>query len=88
MSGYLGPWKLVPGVPEGTCPECAVKHDPAQPHNKQSLAYQYKFYDANGRWPTWLDAMAHCSTEVQQAWKTELAKFGVFSAEESAAPKQ
>lgn len=27
---------------DGTCPECAVKHDPEQPHNRDSLAYQYK----------------------------------------------
>lgn len=31
--------------PEGTCPMCAVAHDPALPHNRDSLAYQYKFYD-------------------------------------------
>lgn len=29
---------LLGNVPEGTCPECAVKHDPQQPHNKDSLA--------------------------------------------------
>lgn len=36
---------LVGNTPEGTCPECGGKHDPKQPHNKDSLAYQYKFYD-------------------------------------------
>ena len=39
-------------TPEGTCPECAVRHDPDQPHNRDSLVYQYKFYDQYGRWPT------------------------------------
>jgi len=64
-------------VPEGTCPECAVKHDPAMPHNQQSLAYQYKFYDQNGRWPTWEDAMAHCDDNVKEQWRAELEKRGV-----------
>lgn len=74
---HLAPFKLLNRVPEGTCPECAVKHDPAQPHNQQSLAYQYKFYDQHGRWPTWTDALAHCAHEVQEQWKIELRKHGV-----------
>ena len=45
-------------TPPDTCPECAVKHGPNEPHNQQSLAYQYDFYGKNGRWPTWEDAMA------------------------------
>ena len=28
-------------APPGTCPKCAVKHDPLMPHNKDSLFYQY-----------------------------------------------
>ena len=36
-------------APKGTCPECAVKHDPDQPHNQQSLFYQYHFYHEHGR---------------------------------------
>lgn len=39
---------LLGKTPEGTCPECAVKHSPEQPHNRDSLAYQYKFYDKHG----------------------------------------
>ena len=57
---------LIGRTPEGTCPECAVKHDPEQPHNQDSLTYQYKFYDQHGRWPTWADAMAHCSDELKK----------------------
>lgn len=64
-------------TPEGTCPMCAVAHDPALPHNRDSLAYQYKFYDENERWPTWSDAMAHCSEEVKEFWIEELKKRGV-----------
>lgn len=68
---------LMGKVPEGTCPECAVKHSPEQPHNRDSLAYQYKFYDEHGRWPTWADAMAHCPEPVKKYWKQELEKRGV-----------
>lgn len=56
---------LLGQTPDGTCPMCAVKHDPEMPHNQQSLAYQYKFYDEHGRWPTWHDAMEHCSKEIK-----------------------
>jgi hypothetical protein len=59
------------------CQECAVDHEPEQPHNQQSLYYQYKFYAEHGRWPTWEDAMAHCSPEIQRLWKTELEKRGI-----------
>lgn len=64
-------------VPDGTCPLCAVSHDPGQPHNRDSLTYQYKFYDQNGRWPTWADAMEHCSQSVKEAWTKALEQKGV-----------
>lgn len=64
-------------TPEGTCPECAVAHDPAMPHNQQSLAYQYHFYDQHGRWPTWADAMAHCTEDVKEQWITALKERGI-----------
>jgi len=73
---HLGPWKMLK-PPEGTCPECAVKHEPSAPHNQQSLFYQYDFYGKNGRWPTWADAMAHCSDEVKQLWTVALTEKGV-----------
>ena len=75
--------QLLGKVPDGACPLCAVKHDPAQPHNQQSLAYQYKFYDQNGRWPTWADAMAHCTKEVKAYWTEELKKHGVVVEDEA-----
>lgn len=62
----------------GTCPECAVNHDPALPHDAQSLYYQYKFRQKNGRWPTWSDAMAHCTNEVRARWTQALAKNGII----------
>lgn len=68
---------LLGNTPPGTCPECAVKHDPRLPHNRDSLAYQYKFYDKNGRWPTWVDAMAHCSEDVKEQTLAVLREHGV-----------
>lgn len=64
-------------TPTGTCPECAVKHAPEQPHNQQSLTYQYKFYDLHGRWPTWADAMAHCPEDIKEFWTLALKKHGI-----------
>ena len=68
-------FKLMPCAKD-VCQECAVDHDPRQPHNKQSLYYLYKFYGENGRWPTWKDAMAHCDKETQDRWKYELTARG------------
>lgn len=74
--GHLKPFRILGGVPKGTCQECATKHEPEQPHNQQSLTYQYKFYDQHGRWPTWADAMAHCTDEIKTFWIEELKKHG------------
>lgn len=73
---------MLSATPPGTCPECAVKHEPEQPHNQQSLVYQYKFYDQHGRWPTWADAMAHCPDDVKTYWKEALSKRGINLGEE------
>lgn len=74
----LGGFKLLKSVKEGHCPECAVKHQPGLPHNQQSLYYQYNFREQHGRWPTWKDAMSHCSAEMKQYWIKELSKKGVI----------
>lgn len=68
--------KLLPPKP-GVCQECAVDHSPEEPHNQQSLCYQYHFYQRHERWPTWLDAMAHCAPETQEHWKRELVRLGI-----------
>jgi hypothetical protein len=65
---------LPPDTSGGKCPECAVVHDSTEPHDNQSLAYQYSFRARHGRWPTWADAIAHCAPEVQALWKAELIK--------------
>ena len=69
-------WKLLK-PPSDCCQECAVKHEPSQPHNQQSLHYQYQFYLREQRWPTWEDAMAHCSEDVKEQWKQGLREHGV-----------
>lgn len=59
---------------KGTCEICATKHDPKWPHNQQSLFYQTRFQAENGRPATWIDAMSHCTQEMQDHWKSELRK--------------
>lgn len=72
----VGAFKMLPPKPD-VCQECAVKHDPEQPHNQQSLYYQYAFWGEHGRWPTWMDAMAHCSEEIKTKWIAALKEKGV-----------
>lgn len=61
-----------------TCQECATKHDPHHPHNRESLYYQMAFKIKHGRWPTWDDAMTHCSEDTKELWKKELKQHGVL----------
>ena len=71
---------------KGTCPICAVRHEPEMPHNQQSMYYQYRFYGVRGRWPTWADAIAHCSEEMQDEWRARLQETGYWSEPESGEP--
>lgn len=74
--GGGGAWTLMP-PPPGTCSQCAVTHEPDEPHNQQSVYYQYAFYAEHGRWPTWDDALAHCSHAVKDRWIAALRERGV-----------
>lgn len=74
---------MLPTKP-GTCPECGVAHDPRMPHNRDSLAYMYNFFDKHERWPSWADAMAHCSEDVKAYWRDQLNARGVEIGEEPA----
>lgn len=76
MTDHLKPWTLMPPA-EGVCQTCAVDHDPASPHNRDSLYYQYAFYRQHGHWPTWRDAMDHCTEEMREAWLEALRERGV-----------
>lgn len=58
----------------GTCPDCATEHAPELPHNKQSLYYQMWFENEHGVGASWIDAMAHCTPEMQEQWKHHLTK--------------
>lgn len=71
---------------QGVCPECAVKHPPAEPHNAQSLFYQYKFRSEEGRWPTWKDAVSHCTPEIRAHWERELRRMNAWSEPSTEAP--
>jgi hypothetical protein len=64
QEGETGGFILLPPAPD-KCQACATAHDPSLPHNQQSLHYQYWFYGREGRWPTWDDAMAHCTPEMK-----------------------
>ena len=54
-----------------------MEHDPRTAHNQQSMYWQYHFYGKHGRWPTWKDAMAHCTDNVKAQWIKLLAEHGV-----------
>jgi hypothetical protein len=69
-------FKLLPCAKD-VCQECAVKHDPGQPHNAQSLYYHFKFHSQFSRAPTWKDALEHCAKPVREAWESELNKRGI-----------
>lgn len=68
---------IIGKTPPGTCPMCAAKHEPHFPHNRDSLAYQYQFYDQHGSWPTWADAIDHCPENIKEYWKQALRNRGV-----------
>lgn len=73
---HAGPMRLLPPAP-GKCQTCAVEHDPAQPHDQESLYYQTAFHQQHGRHPTWADALSHCDEETKRLWAEELREFGV-----------
>jgi hypothetical protein len=69
-------WTLLPPAP-GVCQQCARDHEPGMPHDAQSLYYQYHFHAEHDRWPTWADALAHCTPEVREEWTRALRNHGV-----------
>ena len=77
MSESMEEIKVVPPSP-GTCPVCATKHDPKEPHDRDSLYYQNSFRKRHRRFPTWADAMAHCEEGVKADFKKRLEYRGIF----------
>lgn len=65
--------KVLPPRP-GVCKQCAARHAADQPHERDSLYYQVKFYRRFRRFPTWEDAMNHCSEEVKAAIRRQVAE--------------
>ena len=64
---------------------CAVDHPPEAPHNQQSLYWQYWFYNKHGRFPTWADAIEHCSDDVKTVTISVLKERGAWENDETAA---
>lgn len=69
-------WMMLPPQPY-MCQECAYKHDPEAPHNAETLYYKVQFHNNYSRWPTWLDAMEHCTDDVKRQWIEALTELGV-----------
>lgn len=64
---------LLPPSPD-VCQICATDHPFDEPHNQESLYYQYRFRATHGRWPTWTDAMAHCTKDIQTVYRIDIIK--------------
>lgn len=69
--------KIISPMP-GACPICATRHHPEQPHDKDSLYYQNMFRKKYKRFPTWNDAMSHCSETVKIEFTKKLARRGII----------
>lgn len=79
--------KVLPPRP-GVCKMCAARHSADQPHERDSLYYQVKFYRRFRRFPTWEDAMNHCSEEAKSAFRKKLSGRGVDLAGTSPLPEE
>ena len=69
--------KVVPTSP-GSCPICATRHDPQEPHDRDSLYYQNWFRKRYKRFPTWEDAMSHCDEKTKRGYIRKLARRGII----------
>lgn len=67
---------LLPPAPD-KCQECAAEHEPEQAHNADSLYYKMWFKKQYDRFPTWKDAIEHCSPEIKAFWIGELKKHNI-----------
>lgn len=67
----LSEFKIVAPGP-GRCRVCATVHRKEDPHDRDSLYYQNRFFRKHKRFPTWEDAMSHCTEERKAAFRDEL----------------
>lgn len=74
----ISEFKILPPPPTA-CQVCGRNpaHPPELPHDGHSMYYQYSFYGEHGRWPTWNDAMEHCTDDMKRKWIVHLREFGV-----------
>lgn len=77
MNDSLEEVKVVAPVP-GACPICATRHDPKEPHDRDSIYYQNYFRKKYKRFPTWADAMSHCNESQKRDFKKKLARRGII----------
>lgn len=68
---------VFPIIKKGVCPTCASPHVSDCMHDAASVYYRIKFMKENGRMPTYKDAMAHCSAQMQDSLAFELKKYGI-----------
>lgn len=47
----------------GRCNKCGFVHAKDKPHNLGSVVFLLGFYDKEGRWPSWMDAMEDMTDE-------------------------
>lgn len=81
----IRPGKLViPAPKEGACRLCGEIHGAGEPHNLGSLLYQHRFRAEYGRYPTWEDAMSHCSETVKKRFRERLEKHGIPTGDDGA----
>jgi hypothetical protein len=81
------PFQIMP-PPAGACTVCgrSPAHRPDEPHDAQSLYYQYAFFAEHGRWPTWRDALAHCPDDIKSLWEQALRERGAWPSDEGGQP--
>jgi hypothetical protein len=72
----LNNYTFAPPKP-GACAVCATVHDPAMPHDRNSLYYQMRFFQDHHRLPTWGDTIADCSPFRKAYWKMIMKNKGV-----------
>ena len=74
--------KVIPPFP-GSCPICATVHRPEEPHDRDSIYYQNYFRRKHKRFPTWADAMSHCTEAMKEDFKKRLALRGIVLEKEN-----
>ncbi len=65
------------GPSPDVCQQCAEDHHPDILHNQRSLYYKMWFLQKHGTYPTWRDAMSHCSDEAKAISTKALQDRGV-----------